>query len=374
MNILWLTENYPPSRGGMSQSCDRLITSLRQNGVMVHIIHFTNRGEAFHTLRQVNGYYTALPKSNDIEHSLNLALVFIENNVDTQQYDAIIAFGGLYPIVAAPVFSKLFCLPLYVCFRGNDFDLALFNFKRRAALNEAIEQAKGIFAVSKDKINRIKALHPAANVCYTPNGIDTDNWLALKSEEHFATQWLTENNCTSKIVLGLFGYLKEKKGIYFLINAIISHDLCNKINLLMSGDQSIEIMELMDAHGISYTLLPFQDRVELIKYYLCCDWVVIPSFYDGMPNVLLEAGALGIPIIASMVDGMKDVIEHEKDGLLFKPLCEKNCASILHAAITIDIEKRQIMGANLSKKIHKKYTTANEIMPYLKTFKGALSS
>ena len=44
--------------------------------------------------------------------------------------------------------------------------------------------------------------------------------------------------------------------------------------------------------------LPFLDRFELLPWYAACDWIAIPSFYDGLPNVLAEAAALGIPLIA----------------------------------------------------------------------------
>ncbi|MFN3315646.1 MAG: hypothetical protein ACK40K_02455, partial [Raineya sp.] len=41
MKVLWLTENYPPNRGGMAQSCDRIVFNLRKNSVEIHLLHLT---------------------------------------------------------------------------------------------------------------------------------------------------------------------------------------------------------------------------------------------------------------------------------------------------------------------------------------------
>ena len=40
LRALWLTETYPPSRGGMAQSCDRIVRGLRRRGVLVDVLHF----------------------------------------------------------------------------------------------------------------------------------------------------------------------------------------------------------------------------------------------------------------------------------------------------------------------------------------------
>ena len=49
--LLWLTENYPPDRGGMSVSCDRIVRGLRRAGVHVDVVHL-DRGfpDAAHTI------------------------------------------------------------------------------------------------------------------------------------------------------------------------------------------------------------------------------------------------------------------------------------------------------------------------------------
>merc|ERR1711916_384146 len=56
-----------------------------------------------------------------------------------------------------------------------------------------------------------------------------------------------------------------------------------------------------------------------VKYYLdIADFLIHPSYREGFPNVLLQAGAMGCPIIYSDIPGNIDMVEHKITGLLFK--------------------------------------------------------
>ena len=111
--------------------------------------------------------------------------------------------------------------------------------------------------------------------------------------------------------LGLFGQLKAKKGGVLLLEALARSGTAERFHLLLAGWLEPDMDAWLREHdgAISYTLLPFLDRYELLPWYAACDWIAIPSFYDGLPNVLMEAAALGIPLIASRAGGMADVLE-----------------------------------------------------------------
>jgi glycosyltransferase involved in cell wall biosynthesis len=55
---------------------------------------------------------------------------------------------------------------------------------------------------------------------------------------------------------------------------------------------------------------------DMTPYYTMADLVVLPSHTEGSPNVLLEAMAAGLPIIATAVGGVPEIVEHEKQALL----------------------------------------------------------
>ncbi|HAP61054.1 MAG TPA: glycogen synthase, partial [Cytophagales bacterium] len=172
--------------------------------------------------------------------------------------------------------------------------------------------------VSSEKAWKVEQLYPEVATRFIANGIDLADWQPTPSEQSFAENWRAEHT-QGRLVLGLVGQLKAKKGLSFLLESLQHHELAEKLHLLLIGELAEDVSTALEATACSYTHLPFLDRFELLKYYPCCDGICIPSFYDGMPNVLLEAGGLGIPILASDVDGMHDVLHVIAPQLLFAP-------------------------------------------------------
>lgn len=266
-------------------------------------------------------------------------------------------------MIGAPVFSQWSGIKLATMIRGNDFDISIFTPRKRTILEDALRQSSLIFTVSSDKADKIKKWTGHKEVHFIPNGIDHTEWHPTSSEFTFAETWKKGKD---KTTLGVFGQLKAKKGLDFFLGALRKTGLMEKTHLLLVGEVDEEPKEELDQLACEYTLLPFHDRYELMKYYLCCDAVVIPSFYDGMPNVLLESGALGIPVIASAVDGMADVIRHEEDGLLFAPGNEDNCRKALYQFFAMSAEDHRLLGQKLKNKIENQYSHTHETDAYQK--------
>jgi glycogen(starch) synthase len=136
-HVLWLTETYPPSRGGMAQSCDRIVRGLRRRGVTVDVLHFTPRpsGRPWVVEQQAGGRYLACPIEDDPAHALNRAWSTLQ--AQPAPVTHVVAFGGSRPLLAAPVFSAWLRRPLITLFRGNEFDAAIFSIRRRPTLDDA---------------------------------------------------------------------------------------------------------------------------------------------------------------------------------------------------------------------------------------------
>lgn len=362
--FLWLTENYPPQRGGMSQSCDRIVDGFKSVGATVDLYHFYN-GKHRSAVANTAGSYTPLEVTDSESHSINLAW----NQINAKgPYDYIVSFGSHLSMIAAPVFAQWLQTPLIAMIRGNDFDSAIFSPRKRILINDLIAQSKAVFAVSSDKEKKIKSLWPEANVAFVANGINLTEWQASKSEQKFAQEWRTKHLPEGKICIGLFGDLKPKKGLSFLLDSLGKTAIANHLLLLIIGNVSDALQQTLENQPIDYQLEGFQDRYQLLKYYLCLDTLAIPSFYDGMPNVLLEAGAMGIPVIASKVDGMKDVIAHGDSGLLFHPGDPDACRRAFYDFKKLNMADRQKLGHQLQHTIQSQFTEAHEIKHYEKYF------
>lgn len=91
-----------------------------------------------------------------------------------------------------------------------------------------------------------------------------------------------------------------------------------KIRFVIAGDGPDRQM-LIDLaktlHVEEWVIFPGQ-IADLLPYYSMADVAVLPSLTEGSPNVLLESMAAGLPVIATAVGGIPEIVEHEKQALL----------------------------------------------------------
>ena len=351
----------------MAQSCDRIVYGLRNSGCIVHIFHFTSHGDPFKTDTLVNGTYTAIPVSENEAHISNLCWNFI--NRLSLPFTKLVCFGGYLPLIMGPVFARWLDIPLITLFRGNDFDASLFNPRRKSLVDDVLLNSMVVGCVTRDQVQKIIKLYPRLDLRYTPNGIDPEGWKALPSEEKFAGEW-RHSRLEGRMAVGMFGQLKEKKGLEVLLSCFRKPAIASRCFLLLAGEYGDSLESSLRELNIHFELLPFLDRNELVKYYSACDVVVIPSHYEGMPNVLLEAGALGKPVIASAVGGMKDILSEVDDSLLFYPGDIDGLETILLRFAGMQPAEISGVGQKLKQHIVTHYNSQQELKPYVELFCG----
>lgn len=353
MRPLLITENHPPDRGGMAESCDRIVRGLVARGVAVDLLHFDRKAVRPHLQRSANGTLVRWPLGDSMPHAVNTAWHRVQRELDLEATTHVLAFGGAAPIAAAPVFAAWIDRPLVTMIRGNELDAGLFDPRRRPLLDEAFARSAAIACVTTEQAAKIAALHPHANLQTIANGIDFDTWQATASDHARAASYAT----SSKRTLGLIGHLKAKKGAQFLIEVLRASGLDSRFELLLAGEADFDV-------PIAATRIATVDRFELIPIYLACDFVVLPSHYDGFPNVLIEAAALGRPILASNVGGMRDLLTDGVDALLFDPGDEHECRRALTRAASMTPDAIRAMGERAQRTARERCDAADEARRY----------
>lgn len=123
-------------------------------------------------------------------------------------------------------------------------------------------------------------------------------------------------------VLGVAVRLSEQKGISFLLKAMPAIlSFCPKLILVIAGDGPLkeqlekETIQLGIDKNVRFLGLRL-DTIDLLKIF---DIYVLPSLWEGLPMVILEAMGAGCPIIATDVGGLRQAIENKKHGLLIQP-------------------------------------------------------
>jgi glycosyltransferase involved in cell wall biosynthesis len=114
------------------------------------------------------------------------------------------------------------------------------------------------------------------------------------------------------------GRLDIVKGHHLALEAISKHDLPQDIHIyiLGSGPRERELRVMAEKYGISSRVHFLGFRRNILDFIAHADLLLMPSLHEGLPYTLLESMALGTPVIASAVGGLKEVLSHEITGLL----------------------------------------------------------
>ncbi len=175
-------------------------------------------------------------------------------------------------------------------------------------------------------------------------------------------------------VIGYVGRIDfEEKGIDILLEAFNQLSKSNLQNhLLIIGDSSNynKITDYYNASKLKITVLSSKENI--FDFYNLMDVVLLPSRVDPFPLVMLETALIQKPFIGSNVDGIAELIEHEKDGLLFE---SGNADDLLKQIIKIMDDKKlaNSLAKNLNKKVLESFTVQRIIPQYEKLYRNILN-
>ena len=92
-----------------------------------------------------------------------------------------------------------------------------------------------------------------------------------------------------------------------------------------------------------------------LPYYAAADCVVLPSYHEGMSNVLLEAAAIGRPVITSDIPGCREAVEDGKTGFLCKPRDADSLYEQMYRMAAASFVERQAMGRAAHEKMAREF-------------------
>lgn len=162
------------------------------------------------------------------------------------------------------------------------------------------------------------------------------------------------------IVRFLFvGRIVPIKNLPFLIEGFIKALKQNKnIELNIVGDglpKELELIKKIANQNKNIYFLGNKNRTEIIKQYQNSDVFVLTSNYDNYPNVIFEAMASGLPVIATNVGGVALQVIKQKTGILVN-LNDTEQLSNAILELASDVEKREQMGKAGRERVEKEFT------------------
>ena len=136
---------------------------------------------------------------------------------------------------------------------------------------------------------------------------------------------------SSEPVVGFIGrFAPQKNPLGMLQRFARVHQQCQAAKMVMIGDGPLqaEMHEFVKSHGLSNSVL-FPGAVQAAPLLRAFDLVALPSLYEGMPYVILESLNAGLPIVASEVSGVAEMVRDSFNGFVVSPTDEVGFANRL---------------------------------------------
>lgn len=213
--------------------------------------------------------------------------------------------------------GKLLKKPVVTTLRGEDISRSERSALFRYFLNSCLQTNRRIICVSEEMAVSLRARFPKHRdkVIFIPNGV---------SSEFFKIQRdYNQQKSPPTLTAIIIGSLIPRKSVATAISAIAAmpENLRPHLRIIGDGEELADLSGHAKSLGVS-NVVHFMGSVPPDKVLGClkqADIFLLCSLSEGRPNVLLEAMASALPIIATDISGVRELIEDNKQGLLFPP-------------------------------------------------------
>ena len=216
-----------------------------------------------------------------------------------------------------------------------------------------LREADAIVAVSHGLAKEAIAFDPGSRskVVVVHNGLDTEAFTAQARMPSAVPPSLT-----SRRFLLTVGAFEHKKGQDVLLHAFVrlarTHEDLDLVLIGQAGPATQETQSLIDSLGLAPRCHVVENapREVVASYMKAASLFVLPSRLEAFGLVLLEAGAFGLPVVATRVGGIPEIIAGPEYGVLVEPddpeALERALEDLLQHA-----EKARAMGENLRQRV-----------------------
>lgn len=337
MKIVILVGFFPPKwLAGTEIATYNLATHLARRGHEVHAI--TSRDTGLPEFSEENGFFVhriAWPKVRFIGTVASWAKIYLK--IRKLKPDIIHA-QSLELSILALISKRILKTPYVVWGQGSDIYLP-GRFTRMTS-KPIIQNADAVLALTKDMRQKMQGIYDR-DISIVPNGVEL---------ERFKIPPRDKRKDDAKAVI-FVGRLHPLKGVQYLIEAmVIVHQELPDVKLVVVGDgieraKLEKFAEELNLNGcIQFTGQLPQESIPRLMHQ--AEVFVLPSISEGFGIVNLEAMAAGLPIVATNVGGIPDVIEEGVNGFLINAKNSDEIAGKLLILLQDDGMRKEISVNN----------------------------
>jgi L-malate glycosyltransferase len=225
-----------------------------------------------------------------------------------------------------------------------------------------------IISVSDEMSHHLAKSLPLSKIVTIPNGLDSGSIRSSLTREEAKSRLGIPANCP---VIGTAGRLEPVKrlDIFLRAAAVLIHDTPSapgaeapdrrdiRFVIAGKGREGASLQALSVSLGLRESVLFLGHRDDLPDVLRAFDVLAISSDHEGLPMVLLEALALGVPVVARPVGGIPEVIQNGENGILVNSSDPRVLADAILAAFTDRALSARLMEQGI-KSVQEKFHAA----------------
>ena len=372
MRILVVSHEFPPLGGGGANACYYLTKGYVEAGNEVTIV--TAHYEGLPYRETINGAIVlrVRAKRKNREHCsfsemagyLLSAFPVINKLLKQQKFDICQVFFGIPSGPLGYWVKKRYKVPYVIRFGGGDIPGFQERFTKvykwiSPFLKIIWRNADALVANSQGLQQMALGFYDKREVKIIPNGVDADYFMPSGRM----------NKDNSEINILFVSRLIERKGLQFVIPGLkeIIENSGRKIRLTVVGDgpyrEQLEEMALENDVTDYIFFEGYKDKTELPAYYQNADVFILPSKKEGMPNVVLEALACGLPIVMTPCEGAKELVND--NGLIVQ---QQDFVKALGALLKDEASMKKMAAASRNKAV-REFSWEEIVSRYIQLFR-----
>jgi len=175
------------------------------------------------------------------------------------------------------------------------------------------------------------------------NAVDPDEYCPVSAEEKRALR--SQLGLPPNVPIVIFvGRLAEEKGLPVLLDAWRQIETDAYLAIVGSGDLAAELAHTVAQHGLAERVGLLGRRDDVRALLQASDVWTLPSYTEGLPVSLLEALACSLPVVATPVGAIPELVTHSENGWLFPAGDVTALADALRTALSLTPEQRRAIG------------------------------
>jgi glycosyltransferase involved in cell wall biosynthesis len=201
------------------------------------------------------------------------------------------------------------------------------------------------------------------------NGIELETWTPDILSRAAARR---ELGLTDEFLWMAAGRLESVKDYPTLLRTMARAPEHARLIILGTGPMEAELAKMTAQLGLKERVrfLGFQPNAE--HWMQAADGFVLSSRYEGLPMVLLEAGACGVPAVATDVPGTREVVVDGVNGLLARAADPKSLSEAMTKLMQMPLEERYAMGECARRRVIKEFSMGSVLNQWERLYEALL--